>query len=58
MLKSPENDDHGDEKKIKIVFWSEKTIGATDPKLGMHIQLRSGSKKKGGGGLGPPFLSV
>ena len=43
-LKNPENGYHGNGGKPKMVFSPQKPFVATDLKLGMHIQLYSGSK--------------
>ena len=41
-LKISENSYHGNENS-RLWYLAKKTLGATDVKLGMHIQLHSGS---------------
>ena len=41
--KNPENGYHGKPKKAKNGIFARKTLGATDLKLGVHIQLNSGN---------------
>ena len=42
-LQNLEKSNHGDEKRAKNCTLARQTLGATDPKLGIHTQLDSGS---------------